>query len=40
MEKKLLSVQPYKGTRDFYPEDMDLRNWGEKNCGIFYTVIK
>ncbi len=23
----LLSTQPYKGTRDFYPEDMRLRNW-------------
>ncbi len=33
MEKKLLSTQPYKGTRDFYPEDMDLRNW-------FFGVIK
>ena len=22
-----LSCQPYKGTRDFYPEDMRLRNW-------------
>ncbi len=22
-----LSIQPYKGTRDFYPEDMRLRNW-------------
>ncbi len=22
-----LSVQPYKGTRDFYPADMKLRNW-------------
>ena len=22
-----LSTQPYKGTRDFYPEDMRLRNW-------------
>ena len=25
MEK--LSVQPYKGTRDFYPAEMKLRNW-------------
>lgn len=25
MEK--LSTQPYKGTRDFYPEEMRLRNW-------------
>lgn len=33
MAKDLLSVQPYKGTRDFYPEDMDLRNW-------FFGVIK
>lgn len=33
MGKNLLSVQPYKGTRDFYPEDMDLRNW-------FFGVIK
>ena len=24
---QLLSTQPYKGTRDFYPEDMQLRNW-------------
>ena len=24
---QLLSTQPYKGTRDFYPEDMKLRNW-------------
>ena len=23
----LLSTKPYKGTRDFYPEDMKLRNW-------------
>lgn len=23
----ILSVQPYKGTRDFYPEEMKLRNW-------------
>jgi len=22
-----LSTQPYKGTRDFYPEDMRIRNW-------------
>lgn len=33
MEKNLLSVQPYKGTRDFYPEHMNLRNW-------FFGVIK
>ena len=24
---QLLSTQPYKGTRDFYPNDMRLRNW-------------
>ena len=24
---QLLSTQPYKGTRDFYPADMRLRNW-------------
>ena len=24
---QLLSTKPYKGTRDFYPEDMRLRNW-------------
>lgn len=24
---QLLSTQPYKGTRDFYPDDMLLRNW-------------
>ena len=23
----VLSTQPYKGTRDFYHEDMRLRNW-------------
>ena len=28
-----LSTQPYKGTRDFYPQDMRLRNW-------FYGVIR
>lgn len=33
MGKNLISVQPYKGTRDFYPEDMDLRNW-------FFGIIK
>ena len=33
MGKELLSTQPYKGTRDFYREDMDLRNW-------FFGVIK
>ena len=33
MEKKILSVQPYKGTRDFYPEEMELRNW-------FFGIIK
>ena len=27
MANTLLSTQPYKGTRDFYPEDMELRNW-------------
>ena len=24
---ELLSTQPYKGARDFYPADMELRNW-------------
>ena len=24
---QLLSTKPYKGTRDFYPDDMRLRNW-------------
>ncbi len=24
---QLLSTQPYKGTRDFYPDEMRLRNW-------------
>ena len=24
---QLLSTNPYKGTRDFYPDDMKLRNW-------------
>ena len=28
-----LSTQPYKGTRDFYPADMQLRNW-------FFGVIR
>ena len=28
-----LSTQPYKGTRDFYPQDMRLRNW-------FFGVIR
>ena len=23
----LLPTQPYKGTRDFYPDEMRLRNW-------------
>ncbi len=27
METPKLSVLPYKGTRDFYPRDMKLRNW-------------
>lgn len=27
MSTPKLSTQPYKGTRDFYPEDMRLRNW-------------
>jgi histidyl-tRNA synthetase len=27
MDKGKLSVQSYKGTRDFYPEDMVFRNW-------------
>ena len=26
-DKIKLSVTPYKGTRDFYPEDMEFRNW-------------
>ena len=30
---QLLSTQPYKGTRDFYPDDMRLRNW-------FFGVIR
>ncbi|MBO5883983.1 MAG: histidine--tRNA ligase [Clostridia bacterium] len=30
---QLLPTQPYKGTRDFYPEDMRLRNW-------FFGVIR
>ena len=33
METPKLSVLPYKGTRDFYPADMKLRNW-------FYGVIR
>ncbi|MBQ8415910.1 MAG: hypothetical protein IJX13_03270, partial [Clostridia bacterium] len=28
-----LSTQPYKGTRDFYPQEMKLRNW-------FFGVIR
>ena len=27
MSNNLLSTQPYKGTRDFYPEQMRFRNW-------------
>lgn len=27
MPANLLSTQPYKGTRDFFPEEMALRNW-------------
>ena len=27
MNGQILSCKPYKGTRDFYPEDMRLRNW-------------
>ncbi len=27
MKEKKLSTRPYKGTRDFYPADMQLRNW-------------
>jgi len=27
MSNQLLSTKPYKGTRDFYPDDMRLRNW-------------
>ena len=27
MSNEKLSTNPYKGTRDFYPEDMKLRNW-------------
>ena len=30
---QILSTQPYKGTRDFYPDDMRLRNW-------FFGVIR
>ncbi|EMO07107.1 tRNA ligase class II core domain protein [Leptospira interrogans serovar Icterohaemorrhagiae str. Verdun HP] len=26
-QKNFLTTAPYKGTRDFYPEDMRLRNW-------------
>ena len=32
-----LSVSPYKGTRDFYPEDMEFRNW---MFGKFKEVLK
>ena len=28
-----LSMQPYKGTRDFYPKEMRMRNW-------FFGVIR
>jgi histidyl-tRNA synthetase len=27
MSKQFLPTNPYKGTRDFYPQDMALRNW-------------
>ncbi len=30
---QLLPTQPYKGTRDFYPDEMNLRNW-------FFGVIR
>jgi len=33
MEDFNLSTMPYKGTRDFYPDEMRIRNW-------FYSVIK
>ena len=33
MSNEKISTQPYKGTRDFYPEDMKLRNW-------FFGVIR
>ena len=33
MSNEKLSTQPYKGTRDFYPADMRLRNW-------FFGVIR
>jgi histidyl-tRNA synthetase len=33
MEEFKLSMIPYKGTRDFYPEEMKLRNW-------FYSKIR
>ncbi|MDO4962697.1 MAG: histidine--tRNA ligase [bacterium] len=36
MQNKL-SVTPYKGTRDFYPEDMEFRNW---MFGKFKDVLK
>ena len=41
MGTPLLSVQPYKGTRDFYPAEMRLRNWffgkirGVLECAAF-----
>ncbi|MBN1551092.1 histidine--tRNA ligase [bacterium] len=34
MQQPKLSVQAYKGTRDFYPEDMGLRSW------MFNTMAK
>ena len=33
MSNEKISTQPYKGTRDFYPEDMKIRNW-------FFGVIR
>ncbi|MBO5306026.1 MAG: histidine--tRNA ligase, partial [Clostridia bacterium] len=33
MSNERISTQPYKGTRDFYPEDMKIRNW-------FFGVIR
>lgn len=33
MMSEKLSTQPYKGTRDFYPKEMQLRNW-------FFGVIR
>ena len=35
--KQQLGTTPYKGTRDFYPKDMEFRNW---MFGEFKKILK